>query len=235
MCAANKVLSKSYSLLGLSTQHACDRQAGPHQGQTARTRERQASDSRASVQKLRISPAVQILECTSEEPGKLLWHGVPQRYNAMRPACTKFAPRRCGRVMVDICCDLGGGLARTLKQIREQFHGQYLNTAEACKIQMQSTMQDAMVGPSMAYQPSRTLSLTGLRAAGRTPRALGDVTDCPKLAVKNYAAVFMTLGDVIDRPKARPTLSEFPYAEPIVWLCSGHLAFTRALDTWRCH
>ena len=66
------------------------------------------------------------------------------------------------------------------------------------------------------------LSLTG------TPRALGDVTDCPNLAIKKYAAVFRTLGDVIDRPKARPTLSEFPYAEPIVWLCSGHPAFTRA-------
>ena len=40
-------------------------------------------------------------------------------------------------------------LARTLKQLREQFHGTYLSTAEACKIQMQSTVQDAMVGETL--------------------------------------------------------------------------------------
>ena len=50
---------------------------------------------------------------------------------------------------------------------------------EASKIQMQRTTQDAMVRATpMAYQIllARTLlSLTG------TPRALGDVTDCPNL------------------------------------------------------
>ena len=46
----------------------------------------------------------------------------------------------------------------------------------------------------------------------RTPRAIGDVTDCPNLATKKYAAVFRTLGDVIDRHNAgvsRPKLLIF--------------------------
>jgi hypothetical protein len=46
----------------------------------------------------------------------------------------------------------GGGwaeplvLALTLEQLREPFHRKYLSTAEASKIQMQSTVQDAIVG-----------------------------------------------------------------------------------------
>ena len=46
----------------------------------------------------------------------------------------------------------GGRLGRTpvlalmLEQLREQFHRKYLSTAEASKIQMQSTVQDAIVG-----------------------------------------------------------------------------------------
>ena len=170
-----------------------------------------------------------------------MWHGVPARstFKAMRPACTsKFPPRRCGRAMVHVCVEIWGAAGPnplswpgSIGNILTPPRLPRFRCGAQCKMQW-------LEKPSMAYQTCfacANASQPDWPQHRRTPRALGDVTDCPNLAMKKYAAVFRTLGDVIDRPKARPTLSEFPYAEPIVWLCSGHLAFTRALDTWRCH
>ena len=126
-----------------------------------RTRERQASDSRASVHKLRISPAVKILERTSEEPGKLLEGGAAFRRAQHSMPCGPLAPTSsrldaAGGPWPMCLVFLGGGgraeppvLALTLKQLREQFHRTYPNTAEASKTQMQSTMQDAIVGETI--------------------------------------------------------------------------------------
>ena len=51
---------------------------------------------------------------------------------------------------------------------------------EASKTQTQSTMQDAMVGKTPWHIKHVLLARTLLSLTG-TPRALGDVTDCPNL------------------------------------------------------
>ena len=58
------------------------------------------------------------------------------------PCLLRFG-RRLGRTPV---------LALTLEQLREQFHRKYLSAAEASKIQMQSTVQDAIVGEPLSWQ-----------------------------------------------------------------------------------
>ena len=71
----------------------------------------------------------------------LSWHGVParSRFNDTRRACAN----KLWSMSVEIW---GAAGPNPLEQLRQQFHRKYLSTAEASKIQMQSTVQDAIVG-----------------------------------------------------------------------------------------
>ena len=98
------------------------------------------------MHKLRILPAAQILDALRRNLASCSGTAFRRAQDSMTRgalALTSYGPcllrfgRRLGRTPV---------LALTLEQLREQFHRKYLSAAEASKIQMQSTVQDAIVG-----------------------------------------------------------------------------------------
>ena len=135
---------------------------------------------------MRISPAAQILELRRN-----LWHGVPARstFKATRPACTsKFPPRRCGRAMVHVCVEIWGAAGPnplswpdSIGNILTPPRLPRFRCGAQCKMQW-------LEKPSMAYQTCfacANASQPDWHQHRRTPCALGDVTDCPNLAIKN--------------------------------------------------